>query len=119
MNPASPSPLPRSAPGAEASAAFALLCACTRVDLSPERASPIANWDFSVIDWPPFLHLAEHHGVLSLAARNLLPHASRLPAPIVQELRAQFDANLRRNLWFASELVRITEQFEQNGLRAI
>jgi hypothetical protein len=98
---------------------FSFLCACVGVELSAERIARLAHWNDAGIDWPEFLLLAEYHGVLPLVARNLAAHAQGLPADVDQSLRSEFAKNLRRNLWFASELIRILEYFEQNDLRAI
>ena len=98
---------------------FNLLCACAGVELSPERVGSIAHWSESGIDWSEFLRLAEHHGVLPLAARNLIKHVPGLPSQVQQSLRSAFDENVRRNLWFASELVRIADHLELRDLRAI
>jgi hypothetical protein len=98
---------------------FDFLCACAGVELGPERVDRIAHWSESGIDWSELLRLAEHHGVLPLLARNGIAHAPGLPPEIEQSLRSTFDANVRRSLWFASELVRIADQFEKNHLRAI
>jgi hypothetical protein len=98
---------------------FELLCACAGVELSPDRIARIENWNSAAIDWDEFLRMAEHHGVLPLAARNLSAHAHALPIPVEQALRAAFDANVRRNLWFASELARIDSALAQKQLRAI
>ena len=98
---------------------FDFLCACAGVDLSSERIDRVKNWNEYKLNWDELLRLAEHHGVLPLVARNLIAHAYRLPPEVEQSLRSAFDANVRRNLWFASELVRIAEQFEKRQLRAI
>lgn len=98
---------------------FDFLCACAGVELKPERVARIADWNKSGIDWSELLRRAEHHGVLPLVARNLSAHAHGLPSQVEQSLRSAFDGNVRRNLWFASELVRIADQFEKKQLRAI
>jgi len=98
---------------------FDFLCACAGVELSSERIDRIKNWDGYELNWSELLQLAEHHGVLPLLARNLIAHAQGLPPEIEQSLRSAFDANARRNLWFASELVRIADQFEKKQLPAI
>ncbi|MBI3478710.1 MAG: nucleotidyltransferase family protein [Acidobacteria bacterium] len=98
---------------------FSFLCACAGVELTAERIARLAHWNGAGIDWPEFLRLAEHHGVLPLVARNLTAHAQGLPADVDQSLRSEFAKNLRRNLWFASELARISEHFAQKDLRAI
>jgi hypothetical protein len=98
---------------------FDFLCACAGVDLSSERMDRVKSWNEYKLNWDELLRLAEHHGVMPLVARNLIAHAPGLPPVIEQLLRSAFDENARRNLWFASELVRIADQFEKNHLRAI
>jgi hypothetical protein len=98
---------------------FDLLCACAGVELAPERAARVANWKESEPECNEFLRMAEHHGILPLAARNLSAHASGLPPEIEQGLRSAYEENIRRNLRFAGELVRIVEHFEKKKLRAI
>jgi Uncharacterised nucleotidyltransferase len=98
---------------------FDLLCACAGVQLAPERAARIANWKESEPEWGEFLRMAEHHGMLALAARNLIAHARGLPPEIEQRLRSAYEENVRRNLWFAGELARIAEHFEKKKLRAV
>jgi hypothetical protein len=98
---------------------FDLLCACAGVELTPERAARIANWKESEPDWNEFLRMAEQHGILALAARNLSAHARGLPPEIEQGLRSAYEENIRRNLRFAGELTRIAEHFEKKKLRAV
>jgi hypothetical protein len=105
--------------GVNATKEFEFLCACSGVELSPERIARIEGWNESGIDWSELLRLAEHHGVLPLLTRNLIEHAPRVPPQIEKSLRSAFDENARRNLWFASELIRITNQFEKKHLPAI
>jgi hypothetical protein len=101
--------------------AFELLCVCasTGAELAPERIERIANWNLAVLDWSEVLRLAEHHGVLQLAARNLIEHARGLPAEVERTLRSAYQANLRSSLWFAAELARIMQHFGRRQLRAI
>jgi Uncharacterised nucleotidyltransferase len=98
---------------------FDFLCACTGAELAPARVERIANWDCSALDWGEVVRLAEHHGVVPLAARNLTEHARGLPAEIERSLQSAYEANLRRSLWFAAELARIMQHFERSQLRAV
>jgi hypothetical protein len=98
---------------------FELLCACSATKPTAEQIAKISAHQFADFDAEEFLRLAEHHGVVALAARNLIEHASTLPPKIRQSLAARYVANLRRNLWFAAELLRITRHFAQSNLRAI
>jgi hypothetical protein len=98
---------------------FGLLCALAGAELSPERIDRIANWDLSALDWSELVRLAELHGILPLAARNLMEHARGLPPEIERSLRSLYEANLRRSLWFAAELARIVQHFERRQLQAV
>jgi hypothetical protein len=98
---------------------FALLCALAGAELSPERIERIADWNLSALDWSEVLRLAEYHGILPLAARNLTEHARGLPPEIERALRSAHEANLRRSLWFSAELARVLQHFERRQLRAV
>ncbi len=98
---------------------FEFLCALAGVDLAPERIERIANWDLSKLDWSEFLRLAECHGVLPLAAHNLIEHARGVPPEVERPLRSAYEVNLRRSLWFNAELVRILQHFERKQLWAL
>ena len=98
---------------------FDLLCLLAAVDPPPQRIESFANWNFSTLDWNDFLHLAHRHGVLPLAARNLIQHAPGIPPEAERNLRAAYENNLKRSLWFTAELARIMQHFERRQLRAI
>ena len=94
--------------------AFELLCACATTRPDPRRIERISS-----LDWSEFLRLAEHHGVLPLVAHNLTAHARDLPPRIQRALQSACAENLRSSLWFAAELSRIMQHFEQNRVRAL
>jgi hypothetical protein len=48
-----------------------------------------------------------------------MEHARGLPPGIERTLRSEYEANLRRSLWFAAELARIIGHFESRQLRAV
>ncbi len=103
---------------------FELLCAVAGTNLSASRRERVANCDFSTFEWGKFNALAEHHGVFPLAARKLIEidaaeTTPRLPAEIARSLQSAYETNLRRNLWFASELVRILQHYDSKQLQAI
>lgn len=101
-------------------ASFALLCACAAANPTAGQIAYIVqrDWNLPEFNWQEFLLLAEHHGVLALVAHNLTTYVRDLPK-IEQSLHSAYAANLRRNLWFAAELMRILRQFEQKRLRVI
>src|ERR1700752_1529419 len=78
---------------------FSLLCALASAELSGEQIGCIANWDSTAVDWQEFIRLAEHHGIIPLAARNLIEHAHGLPKDIDATLRSSYEFNLKRGLW--------------------
>jgi len=98
---------------------FELLCACAASHPNLEQITRIANCNWANFDWDGFCGLAEHHGVLPLAAYNLTQHACSLPAEARQSLQSLYDNNLQRNLWFAAELARILNHFAEREVRAI
>jgi len=103
---------------------FELLCVLAGTTLSFERVERIATWNLTTLDWNEFLLLAEHHGVLPLAASNLLKYRSAesgrgLPPEIERSLRSAYETNLRRSLWFSAELARVMQHFERRQLRVI
>ena len=98
---------------------FALMCGLAGVELSSERIERIANWNLSALDWTEFLRLAEQHGVLPLAARNLMEYARGLPPEVERALRSAYETNLWRSLRFTAELARIMQRFERVQLRAV
>jgi hypothetical protein len=98
---------------------FDFLCLLACAQLNAERIEHIKNQDLSAVDWNTTLRLAEQHGILALVARNLLQHVRGLPLQIEGSLRAAYDANVRRGLWFASEMARIAQHFERRQVRAI
>src|SRR5271167_1008690 len=71
---------------------FELLCAVACVKPAPERLELFAGWDFSALDWSEFIRLAEHHGVLPLAASNLIENdcGRGLPPEVERSLRSSY-----------------------------
>ena len=98
---------------------FGLLSACSGVSLTPQSIAHIAAATGRGVDWKELLRLAEQQGILPLVARNLTAHARELPTEIVQQLRSADEGNIRRNLWFAGELGRITAYLDGKQLRAV
>ena len=103
---------------------FELLCVLSSVELSPERRERIVNWNLSAVDWSEVIGLAEHHGVLPLAARNLIEtfrveNGRGLSPEVERSLRSAYDENLRRSLWFTAELARIMQHFDRRQVRAL
>ncbi len=102
---------------------FEFLCALIGSEFAPQQTERVAKLNLSALDWSEFLRLAEEHGVLPLAARNLTEHARgrsvEIPPEIGRSLRSAYDSNLRRSLWFGAELARIMARFESGQLHAV
>jgi Uncharacterised nucleotidyltransferase len=98
---------------------FELLCALASAELTQERRERISNWNLRTLDWNEVIRLAEYHGVLPLAARNLIENGRGLPPEVERLLRSAYETNLRRSLWFTTELARIMQHFERRQLRAL
>jgi hypothetical protein len=123
------SPASCTAPQRESEDEFGFLCALAGAALTPERRARIAAGNPAALDWSKLVRLAEHHGVLPLAAYNLVEPDStenrsaenrrELPPEIERSLRSAYEMNLRRSLWFTAELARIMQHFERRQLRAI
>lgn len=99
--------------------AFELMCACAHSRPDPQQVARIGDFNCLEVDWQQFLRLAGHHGVVALAAQNLIRHAPSLPPDVAPILRSAYEENLRRSLWFGTELARILQHFGQVGLAAI
>ncbi|MFI5102430.1 MAG: nucleotidyltransferase family protein [Terriglobales bacterium] len=110
---------PVSSPALQRDGEVEFVCALAGAELAPERVECIANWNLSALDWSEVLRLAEHHGVLPLAAHNLIEYARSLSPEIERSLRSAYETNLRRSLWFSAELARIMQHFERAQLRVV
>jgi Uncharacterised nucleotidyltransferase len=106
-------------PAPNLSDSFDILCACAIANPSAGQVSCIAKASVSILDWPSFLSFADHHGILPLVARNLVSNARDLPTETALLLQSTYQANLRRNLWFASELSRVEKHFEKRQIPVI
>jgi Uncharacterised nucleotidyltransferase len=110
---------PRSSAARQGENEFDLLRTLAAAELISERRERIANWNLSALNWSEVLRLAEHHGVLAIAARNLTEYGRGLPPEIERSLRSAYEENLRRSLRFTAELTRVTQYFQKKQLRAI
>jgi hypothetical protein len=102
-----------SSTGAQREDEFGLLCALASAKMTTGQIERIASWNFSGLDWNEIIRLAEHHGVLPLAARNLIEHGRGLPPEIEHTLRSAYELNLQRGLWFAAELARVIRHLDR------
>jgi len=98
---------------------FEFLRQLVTVGPSPQQTQRMAQRSHSDIDWNQLQRSAEFHGVLPLAARNLIEHYPTLPAEVTKSFRSAYENNLRKNLRFSVELARIAAQFAGRRLRVV
>ena len=88
--------------------------------LTEEDPSSLNTSPKDVVDWSALLQLASRHKVAPLLYRSLIttPHDG-VPEDILDQLREQFDFNLRRNLRLTGELLKVLNLFDAHGIRVI
>lgn len=96
---------------------FQLVLACCSLP-GNESASPLTLVE-PTLDWPKVLHLAEHHNVMPLVFQALQQIPGGVPSSTLDELRARFEHNARKNLMFTAELIRILDCLQSHGIPAI
>ncbi len=96
------------------------LLACASLPMPPatiEQGRLLLQGKF---DWAYFVRLAEEQGMLWVAYTQIATHFSELvPAPIVQDLRMQFEQNQFKSLWATSELLRLLARFTEQHLEVL
>lgn len=97
-----------------------LLLFCARTHVDAESATEIEALCKDESDWATFLALAQHHRVVPLVYRTLAERCpDRVPASILEELRALDQANGRRSLLLTGQLLKLIGRFESSRIRAI
>lgn len=71
------------------------------------------------IDWNRFLELTQSHGLAPVAADCLGLSCAKLPGAVAQALDGLRRENAKRCLVFSTELARIAEQCEGDGIRLV
>src|SRR5262249_25624829 len=95
---------------------FQLAAACTIWPPSDYRNEAIRAASHRRLDWPRFLRVAARHQVIGLVHDGLNRSRTDLPAPIVQEIRAQATSLVRQNLVMAAEASRLQRLFDDAEL---
>jgi len=96
-----------------------LLC-CARTDVNPEIKDKILYLIENDMDWNYLLNLASRHRLLSLLYHNLnVICPEMVPEDILGELKDNFNANVRKNLMMAGELIKVLNLLESEGITAI
>ena len=97
-----------------------LLICLSRTTLDTSHSVEASDLMRGPLDWNRFLALIWSHGLMPLVCSHLLDSFSELvPAGHLQKVRDDFQHNAARNLFLATELCRVLEDFEENGITAI
>src|SRR5579864_2148720 len=105
-----------SPPSSDPEFRFLLWCCAIRMPRDIYGRDSRSN---SALDWQRLLRLAEHHSVTPLVYQALRSSTNEVPQAVVDELRLRYEHNARRNLVFASELLRVLECLEAHGIDAV
>jgi hypothetical protein len=98
---------------------FDLLLACCTAEADTGRSSRVSLSLDRGPDWVELARLAEHHSVGPIVYRSLsaFPHA--VPAPVLEQLRKDYERNAQKSLRLTHELLRILDCLESHGIPAI
>ncbi|MEI7827549.1 MAG: nucleotidyltransferase family protein, partial [Euryarchaeota archaeon] len=97
-----------------------LLLCCARTRLEPPTAARVCELLEGGVDWNRLIILARQHFVTQLFYWHLRERVQNVaPAAFTQELQRDFRANVDRNLYLASELLRLLPLFETVGIPVI
>jgi hypothetical protein len=106
-------------PTSGSSPEFELLLACCAQAHDDCRNDRIERLLGQGYHWKNFISLVEHHRVVPHVYRRLASYSFKLPAGEFAALQSIYKQNARKALWFTSELVRIVQHLESQGIRAI
>jgi Uncharacterised nucleotidyltransferase len=97
-----------------------LLVCLARTAPGPGQIAQAEDLMRGPVDWDRFLALTWRHGLMPLVCSNLLDSfAEVVPASHLQKVRDDFQHNAARNVMLTTELCRVLEDFEQQGIAAI
>ncbi|MBF0549395.1 MAG: nucleotidyltransferase family protein [Deltaproteobacteria bacterium] len=94
-----------------------LLLACCRFSPSDREIETIKDLCRKVVNWKRFLDLVKRHRVHPVVYRNVDRYTREyVPGPVVQALKARFQANLLATLRLSAELTRVSQLLEKSGI---
>jgi hypothetical protein len=97
-----------------------LLLCCARTQLDSTRRTRLKQLPDRLVDWPYLLRMAERNGVLPLLYWNLkvcCPEA--VPPDILERLRDRYERNARYNRVLTTELLKLVQLLEANGIPTV
>jgi hypothetical protein len=104
----------------ESDAIREILLLCARVRLRPSQEERLRAPVLHCVDWSNLIAAATAHAILPLLYHHLNEVCpNETPTSQMQSLRSAFELNVRRNLFFATELLRILAEFTAGGIASI
>jgi putative nucleotidyltransferase-like protein len=95
---------------------FDLVAACCA---GPVHAGRIRKLVSATLDWQRMLCLVDHHRVVPQVYAALATLQHDVPADQFAALRARYQENARKTLWFTAELQHVTSHLESAGIRTL
>ena len=97
-----------------------LIICCARNHLNQEMIVRIQSLVQSNIDWVHVIKMAQRHGLMPLLYKSLeVTCPESVPNTIMQDLRKNFYANERRNLFLTAELIKLLHVFGNESIYAV
>jgi len=95
---------------------FRLVAACSIWPPSERRNAAILRASAGPLDWARFLRIALRHRVIGLVHDGLKRAGVTPPEPVARAIADAATAQLRQNLLFAGEVIRLQHAFERHDL---
>ncbi len=97
-----------------------LLCCCTHKEMDPSRRRQVRPWLQKGMDWAYLVGLAHDNGMVPLLYQTLKKNfAESVPPTILAGLCQQYLWNLRSSLFLNAELLRLLQQFQEQGIPVV
>jgi hypothetical protein len=99
---------------------FRLLVSLARTGLEPIQSNRAVELMRGELDWNRLIDLTWRHGVMPLVNSHLLGTFLELvPDGNLQKVREDFQHNAARNVYLATELCRVLDDFQERGISAV
>lgn len=97
-----------------------LILACTCRETSEAEKARIGDMLSGSVDWQYLFQAALNHGVFPLVFNNLYTNfPEKLPAPILNKFRENYQTIVARNLYMTKKLLDIVDCFSGEGISAV
>lgn len=97
-----------------------LLLCCARTNVNPEIMDKILSLVQNDMNWDYLLKMASGHRLMPLLYYNLNSICPKMvPEDILNKLKDNFNANVRKNLMLTGELIKVLNLLESEGITAV